>query len=123
VRDEAKIIGGLGNCGNIVCCKRFLTNFSIVSIKMMKEQSLALNPSKISGVCGRLMCCLAYEHDMYLELKKNFPKVGKRVKTPRGEGKVIKHNALTLSVTVLLDEGGEFTVPAKDISLIQSGGT
>jgi cell fate regulator YaaT (PSP1 superfamily) len=123
VRDEAKIIGGLGNCGNVVCCKRFLTNFSIVSIKMMKEQSLALNPSKISGVCGRLMCCLAYEHDMYLELKKNFPKVGKRVKTPRGEGKVIKHNTLTLSVTVLLDEGGEFMVPVKDITMSQSGGT
>jgi len=123
VRDEAKIIGGLGNCGNIVCCKRFLSNFSIVSIKMMKEQSLALNPSKISGVCGRLMCCLAYEHDMYLELKKNFPKVGKRVTTPRGEGKVIKHNALTLSVTVLLDEGGECTVPVKDITVSQPGGT
>ncbi|MEO0248809.1 MAG: regulatory iron-sulfur-containing complex subunit RicT [candidate division WOR-3 bacterium] len=122
VRDEAKIIGGLGNCGNVVCCKRFLSNFSIVSIKMMKEQSLALNPSKISGVCGRLMCCLAYEHDMYLELKKDFPKVGKRVTTPRGEGKVIKHNALTSSVTVLLDEGGEFTVPVKDVSISRTGG-
>ena len=115
VRDEAKIIGGLGNCGNVVCCKRFLNNFSIVSIKMMKEQSLALNPAKISGVCGRLMCCLSYEHDMYLQLKKNFPKVGKRVKTPQGEGKVLKHNALTATVTVLLDEGKEATIPVKDI--------
>jgi cell fate regulator YaaT (PSP1 superfamily) len=123
VRDEAKIIGGLGNCGNVVCCKRFLNTFSIVSIKMMKEQSLALNPAKISGVCGRLMCCLAYEHDMYLELKKNFPKVGKRVTTPQGEGKVIKHSALTSSVMVLLDDGREIMLPVKDVALLQSGGT
>ena len=121
VRDEAKIIGGLGNCGNVVCCKRFLNNFSIVSIKMMKEQSLALNPAKISGVCGRLICCLSYEHDMYLQLKKNFPKVGKRVKTPQGEGKVIKHNALNSTVSVLLDEGKEVTVPVKDITQGQTG--
>jgi cell fate regulator YaaT (PSP1 superfamily) len=121
VRDEAKIIGGLGNCGNVVCCKRFLNNFSIVSIKMMKEQSLALNPAKISGVCGRLMCCLSYEHDMYLALKKNFPKVGKRVVTPHGEGKVVKHNALTSSVTVLLDDGKEMVVPIKDVVQVQTG--
>ena len=121
VRDEAKIIGGLGNCGNVVCCKRFLNNFSIVSIKMMKEQSLALNPAKISGVCGRLMCCLSYEHEMYLQLKKNFPKVGKRVKTPQGEGKVVKHNALNATVTVLLDEGKEVSVAVKDITQGQSG--
>jgi cell fate regulator YaaT (PSP1 superfamily) len=123
VRDEAKIVGGLGNCGNVVCCKRFLSNFSIVSIKMMKEQSLALNPAKISGVCGRLMCCLSYEHDMYLQLKKNFPKVGKRVKTPHGEGKVLKHNALTATVSVLLDEGKEITVAVKDITQAQTGQT
>ena len=67
-------MGGLGNCGNVVCCKRFLNNFSIVSIKMMKEQNLALNPSKISGVCGRLMCCLAYEYGMYVEHEKGFSK-------------------------------------------------
>jgi cell fate regulator YaaT (PSP1 superfamily) len=121
VRDEAKIIGGLGNCGNVVCCKRFLNNFSIVSIKMMKEQSLALNPAKISGVCGRLMCCLSYEHDMYLELKKNFPKLGKRVKTPQGEGKVLKHNALTSTISVLLDDGKEVTVSVKDIIQGQAG--
>lgn len=73
VRDEAKIVGGLGNCGNAVCCRRFLNNFSIVSIKMVKEQGLALNPAKISGICGRLMCCLAYEYETYCALKKNFP--------------------------------------------------
>ncbi|OPY72610.1 MAG: hypothetical protein A4E64_02868 [Syntrophorhabdus sp. PtaU1.Bin058] len=115
VRDEAKIIGGLGNCGNVVCCRRFLNNFSIVSIKMVKEQSLALNPSKISGICGRLMCCLAYEYNTYAECKKNFPKVGKRVTIPQGEGKVVKHNTLNFTITVQLDDGKEVTLPLKDI--------
>jgi cell fate regulator YaaT (PSP1 superfamily) len=82
VRDEAKIIGGLGNCGNICCCKKFLNNFSIVSIKMVKEQSLALNPAKISGICGRLMCCLSYEYDMYVEYKKGFPKWSSTIHSP-----------------------------------------
>lgn len=114
VRDEAKIVGGLGNCGNVVCCKRFLNNFSIVSIKMMKEQNLALNPAKISGVCGRLMCCLAYEYEMYQHLKKDFPKTGKRVTTPQGEGKVIKYNVFKGTVTVEMDDGREVTMAARD---------
>jgi len=118
VRDEAKIVGGLGNCGNTVCCRRFLNNFSIVSIKMVKEQGLALNPSKISGICGRLMCCLAYEYETYLMLKKNFPRIGKRVQTPQGEGKVVKHNALNATVSVQLDEGKEITLPLKDVSAL-----
>jgi len=115
VRDEAKIIGGLGNCGNVVCCRRFLNNFSIVSIKMVKEQGLALNPSKISGICGRLMCCLAYEYNTYVDCKKGFPKVGKRVTAPQGEGKVVKHNTLNFTVTIHLDDGKEVTLPLKDI--------
>jgi len=115
VRDEAKIIGGLGNCGNICCCRKFLNNFSIVSIKMVKEQGLALNPAKISGICGRLMCCLSYEYDMYVEYKKGFPKVGKRIKIPQGEGKVVKHNTLNSSITVQLEDGKEITLPAKDL--------
>ena len=117
VRDEAKIVGGLGNCGNAICCRRFLNNFSIVSIKMVKEQGLALNPSKISGICGRLMCCLAYEYETYCALKKNFPKIGKRVKTPQGEGKVVKHNALTGTISVQLDEGKEVTLAFNDVTL------
>jgi cell fate regulator YaaT (PSP1 superfamily) len=121
VRDEAKIIGGLGNCGNVVCCKRFLNNFSIVSIKMMKEQNLLLNPSKISGVCGRLMCCLAYEYEMYVELKKDFPKLGKRVTTPQGEAKVVKYNVLNRTVTVETDERKEVTFPVGDVKLVKSG--
>jgi cell fate regulator YaaT (PSP1 superfamily) len=115
VRDEAKIIGGLGNCGNICCCKKFLNNFSIVSIKMVKEQSLALNPAKISGICGRLMCCLSYEYDMYVEYKKGFPKLGKRIKIPQGEGKVVKHNTLASSITIELEDGKEITLPAKEV--------
>jgi cell fate regulator YaaT (PSP1 superfamily) len=118
VRDEAKIIGGLGNCGNTVCCRRFLHNFSIVSIKMVKEQSLALNPAKISGICGRLMCCLAYEYDTYVNSKKNFPKIGKRVKVPQGEGKVVKHNTLNSTITVQVDDGKEVTLPLRDITLL-----
>jgi cell fate regulator YaaT (PSP1 superfamily) len=118
VRDEAKIVGGLGNCGNAVCCRRFLNNFSIVSIKMVKEQGLALNPAKISGICGRLMCCLAYEYETYLALKKNFPRVGKRVSTPQGDGKVVKHNALTGTVSVQLDEGKEATLSFNEVSLV-----
>ena len=123
VRDEAKIIGGLGNCGNVVCCKRFLNAFSIVSIKMMKEQNLLLNPSKISGVCGRLMCCLAYEYGMYVDLKKDFPKVGKRVMTPQGECKVVKLNVLTRMVTVETSEGKELAFPVGDVKLAKSGET
>lgn len=118
VRDEAKIVGGLGNCGNTVCCRKFLNNFSIVSIKMVKEQGLALNPAKISGICGRLMCCLAYEYETYLALKKNFPRIGKRVKTPQGEGKVVKHNALMGAVSVQLDEGKEITLAFSDVSVV-----
>ncbi|MCX8023225.1 MAG: signal peptidase II [Syntrophorhabdaceae bacterium] len=120
VRDEAKIVGGLGNCGNVCCCRRFLSNFSIVSIKMVKEQGLALNPSKISGICGRLMCCLSYEFDMYMEYKKDFPKIGKKVSLPQGQGKVVKHNTLSSSITVELEDGKEVTVPLKDfVNLVQ----
>ncbi|MDR2018453.1 MAG: stage 0 sporulation protein [Syntrophobacterales bacterium] len=115
VRDEAKIIGGLGNCGNVCCCRKFLSNFSIVSIKMVKEQGLALNPNKISGICGRLMCCLSYEYEMYVGYKKNFPKLGKRVTVAQGEGKVIKHNTLNSTFTVELDGGKEVILTAKDI--------
>jgi cell fate regulator YaaT (PSP1 superfamily) len=115
VRDESKMIGGLGSCGNVACCKRFLNNFSIVSIKMVKEQGLALNPSKISGICGRLMCCLSYEYDMYAEFKRDFPKVGKRVATKHGEGKVVKHSTLYGTFTVQLDDGKEMTLTVEDL--------
>lgn len=95
VRDEAKLLGGLGICGRPFCCKTFLGDFQPVSIKMAKEQSLSLNPTKISGTCGRLMCCLKYEQDCYEELLKVTPKVGALVKTPDGNGVVEEVNLLT----------------------------
>lgn len=95
VRDEAKLLGGLGICGRPFCCKSFLGDFQPVSIKMAKEQSLSLNPTKISGTCGRLMCCLKYEQDSYEELLKVTPKVGALVKTPDGNGVVEDVNLLT----------------------------
>jgi cell fate regulator YaaT (PSP1 superfamily) len=107
VRNEAKMIGGLGTCGREFCCCSFLKEFEPVSVKMAKEQNLALNPQKISGACGRLMCCLAYEVDTYSELKKDLPKVGKRVITPQGSGKVMQQSIINQKLKVTLDDGKE----------------
>ena len=104
VRDESKMLGGLGVCGRSFCCSTFLGEFQPVSIKMAKEQSLSLNPSKISGACGRLMCCLKYEQDVYEELLKVTPKIGAIVKTPDGNGTVIDFNLLTGKLTVKLEK-------------------
>ncbi len=115
VRDEAKMVCGLGSCGRELCCAKFMNRFELVSVKMAKEQNLALNPTKISGICGRLMCCLAYEYPTYLELKKDLPKVGKHIVTRSGKGKVIRQNVLSQTVTVELEEGGEITIHASEI--------
>ncbi len=104
VRDEARSITGYGMCGETLCCSTFLDQFSPVTIRMAKDQGLALNPSKISGVCGRLMCCLQYEHANYKELIKEMPKMGSRVQTPDGHGKVIKQDILKKSLTVRLED-------------------
>ncbi len=109
VRDEAKVIAGYGVCGQTLCCSTFLDEFSPVTIRMAKDQGLALNPSKISGVCGRLMCCLQYEHDIYRNLVKLLPRIGSRVETPEGWGKVIKNNILEKVVTVILDDESYMT--------------
>jgi len=108
IRNQAKMVGGLGSCGRPLCCATFLKNFHAVSIKMAKEQNLSLNPSKISGACGRLMCCLQYEYDVYKMLKKDMPKIGKKIETPEGHGKVIRQNIMDRSITVLLEGGREF---------------
>lgn len=100
IRDQAKIVGGIGCCGKEVCCRQFLNDFDKVSIKMAKTQGLSLNPTKISGVCGRLMCCLAYENDYYSEINKIMPKLNSKVKTKDGEGTVIYNNLLKQRVTV-----------------------
>ncbi|MDW0118669.1 stage 0 sporulation family protein [Sporosarcina thermotolerans] len=94
VRDEAKMLGGIGPCGRMLCCSTFLGDFEPVSIKMAKDQNLSLNPSKISGLCGRLMCCLKYENDEYEEAKNLMPDIGERVLTPEGPGKVVGMNLL-----------------------------
>lgn len=104
VRDEAKMLGGLGICGRKLCCASFLGEFQPVSIKMAKEQSLSLNPTKISGTCGRLMCCLKYEQDSYDELLKITPKVGALVETPQGKGIVTDVNLLTGALKIQLDK-------------------
>ena len=94
VRDEAKMLGGVGNCGRGLCCNTWLRDFEPVSIKMAKVQNLSLNPSKISGICGRLMCCLKFENEVYSQLKKGMPNVGERIKTPDGMAIVSDVNIL-----------------------------
>lgn len=106
VRDKAKKIGGLGPCGLFLCCNSFLTDFSSVSINMAKNQFLALNPSKINGVCGRLLCCLGYENDVYTELKKDMPKIGSIVETPNGIGKVVSLDIFRKKYSVDFKEKG-----------------
>lgn len=107
VRDEAKMLGGLGPCGRPMCCSTFLGDFASVSIKMAKEQNLSLNPTKISGLCGRLMCCLNYEQSTYEDIRKRMPKVGSIVKTSEGTGEVFSNNIVKESVKVKLRKGEE----------------
>ena len=105
VRDEAKMLGGLGPCGRTICCGSFLDDFQPVSIKMAKEQNLSLNPTKISGVCGRLMCCLKYEQDTYENTRKRMPKPGKEVEVPDGKGIVMEVNVVKETVRVRIPKG------------------
>lgn len=106
VRDKARKVGGLGPCGLFLCCHSFLSDFNSVSINMAKNQNLALNPTKINGVCGRLYCCLDFENDVYSEMKKDLPSVGNIVKTKNGEGKVISVDILKRKYKVDLGEKG-----------------
>lgn len=125
VRDQAKMIGGLGQCGQQCCCSRFLDEFSPVSIKMAKEQSLSLNPTKISGTCGRLMCCLNYEQEVYRDHLKDMPRGGALVSTIDGEGIVVETNTLQKTVKVRIrDENGTETVDiysVVDITVLKKG--
>ncbi len=107
VRDEAKMLGGLGSCGRVVCCKQFLDDFHPVSIKMAKEQNLSLSPTKISGLCGRLMCCLQYEQSCYEDMKRRMPHVNREILTPDGIGIVVDNNVITekTKVRVTLPDG------------------
>ncbi len=121
VRDEAKMLGGLGPCGRPICCGAFLGDFQPVSIKMAKEQNLSLNPNKISGVCGRLMCCLKYEQDTYEQTRKRMPKVGKEVITPDGNGVVWDLNIIKETVRVRIQKGDSSELkdyPVEDVQRV-----
>lgn len=110
VRDEAKILGGIGQCGRELCCKSWMSNFNNVTIKMAKDQNIALTPSRISGMCGRLLCCLNYEQEFYQERISEMPKIRSRVMTPKGPGTVIYVNVLTDEITVSLEsEDGSYS--------------
>ncbi len=113
VRDKAKKIGGLGPCGLFLCCNSFLTDFNSVSINMAKNQMLALNPSKINGICGRLLCCLGYENDTYTELKKSLPKLGLIADTPEGMGKVVDVDVFNNIYSVDLGDKGVVKFPGE----------
>ena len=124
VRDEAKMLGGIGVCGRPFCCSSFLGEFQPVSIKMAKDQGLSLSPVKISGTCGRLMCCLKYEQEAYTDLLKRTPKVGAIVNTPDGKGVVVEQNLLTGVLKVQLDKSpnaAPSSYKVKQIKLIKDG--
>ena len=105
-RDETKVIGAIGPCGRELCCSSWLRDFDSVTVKMARDQGLALNPSRLAGMCGRLKCCLRYEYATYLELKRTLPNAGKRVESVKGNGKVLRQNILKQSVLIQLEEDG-----------------
>lgn len=122
VRDESKMMGGLGVCGRTLCCCSFLGEFQPVSIKMAKEQGLSLNPAKISGTCGRLMCCLKYEQEAYEQILKKAPKIGAIVETPDGQGVIVETFLIKEIANVKLDKGNETDLQSykfSDIKVIQ----
>jgi cell fate regulator YaaT (PSP1 superfamily) len=107
IRNLSKHCGGVGKCGREICCSSFLPSFEPVSIKMAKEQGLSLNPTKISGVCGRLMCCLTFENETYKSLKRDMPKLGKKINLKEGQGKVVRQNVLKETVTIRMEDNLE----------------
>ncbi len=121
VRDETRMLGGLGICGQPFCCSRFLKDFQPVSIKMAKTQGLSLNPAKISGACGRLMCCLVYEQPAYEYLNRVTPGAGSVVKTPEGTGTVLEANVISGALRVRLENGATHTFPKKECQYLRGG--
>jgi len=119
-RDEAKIMDGYGRCGRQLCCSSWLTEFHPVSIRMAKNQDLPLAPTEISGLCGRLLCCLAYENDMYTDLRRTLPKVGTRVETEHGPGKVKGLNVLKQTVIVETTEASRIELPTSEITIVSA---
>ncbi len=122
VRDEAKIIGGIGPCGRTLCCCSFLDKFASINVKMAKIQRISLNPTSMSGMCDRLKCCLSYEYDQYREMSKTLPNHGKKVETPDGSGVVINTNTMAQKVDVQLEDKRIITYNVDDIMLDCRGG-
>lgn len=115
-RDETKVTGGVGPCGRELCCSSWLRDFEAVTVKMAREQGLALNPSRLAGMCGRLKCCLKYEYATYVDLKRSLPNQGKRVQSVKGDGKVVRQNILKQTVLIQLDnEGGVVEATLEDL--------
>jgi cell fate regulator YaaT (PSP1 superfamily) len=114
-RDEARLQGGIGPCGRDLCCATFLKDFEPVSVRMAKEQDLPVNPLRIAGACGRLMCCLKYEHPLYTEAHDRMPKLGERVGTPAGNGQVVGRNVPSDTVNVRLDGGRKCACPVASV--------
>ncbi len=121
IRNLSKHCGGIGKCGRELCCSSFMHTFEPVSIKMAKEQGLSLNPTKISGVCGRLMCCLTFENPTYKKLKRQMPKLGKKITISEGRGKVIRHNVLKESIVVRLEDKTEIEKSITDLKKEKTG--
>ncbi|MGD1026872.1 PSP1 domain-containing protein [Candidatus Binatus soli] len=119
-RDETKVTGGMGPCGRELCCSSWLRDFEAVTVKMAREQGLALNPSRLAGMCGRLKCCLRYEYASYVELKRALPNVGKRVQCVKGDGRVVRQNVLKQTVLIQREEEGGVVVEATLEDLVAS---
>jgi len=113
VRDEARLFGGFGHCGRELCCRKFLKDFEPVTIKMAKDEGLPLNPPKISGLCGRLMCCLDFEYEIYKMLSRGLPREGERVHTQEGKGKVVSVNVFKRTATIELEDGTQTQISYK----------
>jgi cell fate regulator YaaT (PSP1 superfamily) len=123
-RDETKLVGGLGPCGRELCCSSWLREFHAVSVKMAKEQDLSLNPSKLAGMCGRLKCCLRYEYETYLELKRSLPPVGRKVVSVKGDGVVVKVLPMREAVLIRRDaDGTEVEASLEDLVAQREGGS
>ncbi|MEA4862886.1 MAG: stage 0 sporulation family protein [Victivallaceae bacterium] len=122
VRDEAAICGGIGICGQELCCRRFLKEFNSINVRMAKDQDLSLTPGTISGACGRLKCCLKFEHAGYVELERSMPRRGDICDSPQGKGRVVDRNLLTGRVSLQLDSNGNIVIcERKEVTVISSG--
>ena len=120
VRDETSVYGGIGVCGQQLCCSRFLKEFNSINVKMAKDQDLSLTPSTISGVCGRLKCCLKFEHEGYVELEKHMPRKGEFCECPQGRGRICDRNLLTQKVSVHLESGNVTVFPVAEITVLKN---